>query len=1582
MPDGGTRTLIPGDGSLSDNNFSSGIFPDGRSSCNGSSVQSGQTVRLFSTDGSFLRMEVTTDNDADFKNNSWTLYMPDGSRVVNLPSGVSSSQRIYDRNDNYIDILENSSDSSYSNHKTTYIQDQLGRKIVIEYEAATGEDRIHAPGFSGANVATRVLWKDIIVNRTYQRCACSAPSPLPSNHNYNFPLNKTVKSVDKIYLPSQIASGAMHYQFGYSADSTSAQDSGWGEIDHIKLPTDAFADYEYDYGGTDLPERVLLRGVTEKTLTYDLEYDGSSTPTSDVWTYQRTGTDPVTAGQVTAPDGGTTKEYYTGNPNQTYPVQGETYKTENPDGSVVERWYESNALGNPPFQSNGLYKTNRYVKYEFVTIANAAGSLTMTGAKEYTRDKNGNVLKIKEYDYMPPSLVNRNGDGVANGLASGASAYLKRITVSDHYYQTPESSLASFTDSNIYVFSTAPKIKGAVKSAEVQNASGNPQSRSEMYYDNSSAPTNGNLTKTRSWDSTKQATLQAADSNGYKLVSANYIETQAAYDSYGNPTQTTDAKGVQTTFTYGAVNGHSGLYPTQTEAASNYSSLKRTSTAVYDFFTGLVTSATDVDNSLTNTTDYDALGRPTKAVTATGTALEVWTQTVYDDADRRVVVKSDLETKGDARKVATQFFDQLGRVRLSKTLEDAATQSATNETDGVKVQTRYKISGNYTYQLSSNPYRADYSYYAASEQTMGWTRSMTYKDGKHSELETFAGAPLPSPFVTSGNNMASTGKVQTDTDADRTMVTDQAGKKTISKTNALGQMTDVWEIIPTSDSESVSVTFPNQSVAYGYKTSYQYDTLNNLTQIHQPIGSSGGQTRSFSYSSLSRLLSATNPESGTISYVYDSNGNLTKKTDARNIETTYIYDVFNRITNRNYNDSTPDVVYNYSTSPGSIGALIMVDNGFSKTEYTEFDILGRVKKSRQTTGGAEYPEMTYTYNLSGVLIEQKYPSGRVVKNVLDNNGDLETVKSKKSLNAPFWNYARNFTYTAAGSVSSMELGNFRWESTVFNSRLQPVQIALGKTKYAPSTTNPATDILDLDFDYGTSGNNGNVLSQTITIPTVGTSPGFMAVQTYTYDALNRIHDAKEMIGTSETWKQTFKYDRFGNREFDEANTTADLLKFPKSCGTAPNLMMCAADKKIFNPLTNTSDNRLSASYGYTFDDSGNTTKNAQDRKFTYDAENKQTKVETLDTNGNVTGTISEYFYDGDGRRVKKYVPSTGETTVFIYDASGRLVAENSTIIETSNAKVSYLTNDHLGSPRINTDQNGAVTARHDYKPFGEEVETSQRISALGYADDTIRKQFTGYERDNETDLDFAQARYYAKNHGRFTSADPILMKKDRQIDPQRINLYQYARNSPLSVIDPDGMDVQLLNKKARERILDTLPKEIRKQVEKKIDKKGLLKSGVLDKIKSDDANFNDLRTMVNEKGTVEVITATKDDRGEEFWFKSAEEQKAEDKAAGVDVEEEVIRDDGTTGPRVYEDAGYGGKTISAEENKETGNIRVILPDGTGKTATTPKDRAAKNTAHEVYGHAFLQQQGKPWRHDDGGPVNKRIKEIEDRTKAP
>lgn len=563
----------------------------------------------------------------------------------------------------------------------------------------------------------------------------------------------------------------------------------------------------------------------------------------------------------------------------------------------------------------------------------------------------------------------------------------------------------------------------------------------------------------------------------------------------------------------------------------------------------------------------------------------------------------------------------------------------------------------------------------------------------------------------------------------------------------------------------------------------------------------GSQTRTFSYDNLSRLTSAVNPESGTISYTYDASGNLKTKRDARNVKTVYDYDSLNRITKRCYRSigtgslgmttctnnpetqepNTSDVSYTYeNTSVTTLkGLLTKVANGVSVTEYTDFDALGRIERSKQTTDGVAYNEMQYTYNLAGALIEQVYPSGRKVKNVIDNAGELKSVQSKKNdVSGPMWTYARNFLSDAAGIITSMELGNGRWESTVVNNRLQPTRIALG-------TTVGATDLLKLDYSYGkwesgsldTLKNNGKIGQQVITVPNGGSNLVF--TQKYDYDALNRIVDATE-TSSSQTWRQAFLYDRYGNRTFSEGNTTT----LTKACGGA----VCPADRKIENPSISSSTNRIVQDQDgdtindYTFDSSGNTTKVATGLTFVYDGDNKQTEV------WNGSQRVGRYWYDGDGKRIKKEVYENGqlvEITIFVYDATSRISAEYSTR-PSDTPQVLYVTPDSLGSPRINTDRDGTVIGRHDYHPFGEEITTSQRVSGSGYNAADIRKKFTGYERDGETDLNFAQARYQNEYHGRFTSPDPMMASASKS-NPQTFNRYSYVMNDPLNISDPSGL---------------------------------------------------------------------------------------------------------------------------------------------------------------------------------------------------
>jgi YD repeat-containing protein len=96
---------------------------------------------------------------------------------------------------------------------------------------------------------------------------------------------------------------------------------------------------------------------------------------------------------------------------------------------------------------------------------------------------------------------------------------------------------------------------------------------------------------------------------------------------------------------------------------------------------------------------------------------------------------------------------------------------------------------------------------------------------------------------------------------------------------------------------------------FAMRTLYSYDALGNLLRVDQkgtaPNDSTQWRTRTFTYDSLSRLLTANNPESGTIPYSYDLDGNLLQKTSPAPNQTgtatqtvSYCYDALHRVTGK------------------------------------------------------------------------------------------------------------------------------------------------------------------------------------------------------------------------------------------------------------------------------------------------------------------------------------------------------------------------------------------------------------------------------------------------------------------------------------------------------------------------------------------------------------------------------------------------------------------------------------------------------------------------------------------------------------
>lgn len=171
-----------------------------------------------------------------------------------------------------------------------------------------------------------------------------------------------------------------------------------------------------------------------------------------------------------------------------------------------------------------------------------------------------------------------------------------------------------------------------------------------------------------------------------------------------------------------------------------------------------------------------------------------------------------------------------------------------------------------------------------------------------------------------------------------------------------------------------------------------------------------------------------------------------------------------------------------------------------------------------------------------------------------------------------------------------------------------------------------------------------------------------------------------------------------------------------------------------------------------------------------------------------------YVYDGNGKRVRRdrrYATGAIASTVYAYGAGGELAAEYG---EPEQGGTQYVTVDHLGSTRVTTNGTGAVVARLDYEPFGQELMVtgaSPRNGVAGYGSLSglgLTRRFSSKERDPETGLDYFGARYFAGAMGRFTSADAPFADQAAD-DPQSWNLYAYVRNNPLQYVDEDGRSI-------------------------------------------------------------------------------------------------------------------------------------------------------------------------------------------------
>ncbi len=266
-------------------------------------------------------------------------------------------------------------------------------------------------------------------------------------------------------------------------------------------------------------------------------------------------------------------------------------------------------------------------------------------------------------------------------------------------------------------------------------------------------------------------------------------------------------------------------------------------------------------------------------------------------------------------------------------------------------------------------------------------------------------------------------------------------------------------------------------------------------------------------------------------------------------------------------------------------------------------------------------------------------------------------------------------------------------------------------------------------------------------------------------------------------------------------------------------------------------------------------------------------------------------------------------------------------------QVEYYHTDALGSVRAVTKQvNGTwqVVARHDYMPFGEEVAPPTPPQG--------KRLFTGKERDNETGLDYFEARHLMAGLGRFTTVDPAMVIEENLVDPQRWIRYVYVRNSPLRFRDPDGRRIRLGSSSLLASVASLVPADVRNAV--RLTDDGFIDSAALNQADCDSPAFNALRLLAN---STEVVRVDVTDTASLVDAAGATQQipLSKDSWQGVFV------------------PARPGDNPNTEGRLRSGGVdsRVYLP------ADMSILQLSEALRHELLGHAFLFISGLKWQHE-------------------
>lgn len=464
-------------------------------------------------------------------------------------------------------------------------------------------------------------------------------------------------------------------------------------------------------------------------------------------------------------------------------------------------------------------------------------------------------------------------------------------------------------------------------------------------------------------------------------------------------------------------------------------------------------------------------------------------------------------------------------------------------------------------------------------------------------------------------------EIVTDRNGNQTLIQYDTRGRVVSATDALGGTT-----LSTYDENDnlTSVTDP-----VGTTTSFSYDSQRNL--LSRSVLANGTPiTSSFTYNSLGKALTMTDPLGNVITNVYDANGNLTSTADplGNQIQATY------------------DASGNVTAAVDAIGTRTELDH----------DGAGRILAMRvRTSTGTLLRQSSYAYDGNGNRTSAVDYNGNAVGSFTSVTSTSKTYDANGrvlSATDPLGHISYS-TYDAAGQVATTTDKNGNTTTYVYNdlgllTTTQYAAIQVGIKSVTPSVT----------VGYDANGNrvsmtdrNGNTTQtqfDSLNRPIQVTHPDGTLLKTV-YDAVGRVITETNELG----FAFQYAYDALGRR-----TSETDPL------GNATQYVYDAAGQRVA-----------------TIDALGRKT------QFAYDSAGRQTSITLPD------GTSRTMAFDAAGRKVQE-TDEVGIPTRFVYSPTGQLlqVQQTDPSNPTALTVVTQYAYDDLGNKIQQTDALGRVTS--------------------------------------------------------------------------------------------------------------------------------------------------------------------------------------------------------------------------------------------------------------------------------------------------